>query len=150
MEIYLSVKNFQKKSKLSTWIFRIAITKSLDLIRRKKRKKRFSLLTNLLGEKGEILHDPVNFNHPGIEAENKELAGILFNAISKLPESQEIAFTLNKIEGLKYQQISDIMNVSIPAIESLLFRAKQNLKKHLAKYYEELNDRKFYIKPASK
>ena len=137
-EIFLSVKFFRKESKLSTWIYRITITKSLDHIRRMRRRKRLVYYTTLFGDKGELLYDAPDFVHPGIKAENKELANALFRAISKLPENQKIAFTLNKTENLNYGEIAAVMNISVSAVESLLFRAKKNLKIILEKYYRSI------------
>ena len=138
VEIFLSVKHFRGKSKLSTWIYRITVSKALDLIRKNKRKKRFAFITSLFGEKGELVTDPPDFVHPGVTAENEELSAVLFNAISKLPQSQKIAFTLCKTEGLSYEEIADIMTVSVSSVESLMFRAKQNLRITLADYYKEI------------
>jgi RNA polymerase sigma-70 factor (ECF subfamily) len=59
----------------------------------------------------------------------------LFKAIEKLPEKQKIAFTLNRIEGLSYQEISEIMNLTVASVESLLHRARKNLKKTLETFY---------------
>ena len=61
---------------------------------------------------------------------------MLFKAINRLPENQKIAFTLHKLEGLSYQQVSDVMKTSLSSIESLMHRAKNNLKKWLEEYYE--------------
>jgi RNA polymerase sigma factor (sigma-70 family) len=138
VEIFLSVKHFKGRSKLSTWIYRITVSKALDLIRRNKRKKRFAFIMNLFREKGELLNDPPDFIHPGVIAENKELSGILFNAMAKLPQSQKIAYTLCKVEGLSYEETADVMNVSLSSVESLMFRAKQNLRSLLEYYYKEL------------
>lgn len=136
--VYLSIAQFKGDSKLSTWIYRIAVNKCQELIRKKSRKKRFGFLTTL--NKVEIgssssLH--ANFLHPGIELENKERAAILLGAIERLPENQRIAFTMHKVEGIPYEEVATIMNVSLSSVESLMFRAKQNLKLSLEKYYEE-------------
>lgn len=136
--VYLSIAQFKGDSKLSTWIYRIAVNKCQEHIRKKSRKKRFGFLTTL--DKAEIgnpssLH--ANFLHPGIELENKERAAILFGAIERLPENQRIAFTMHKVEGISYEEVATIMNVSLSSVESLMFRAKQNLKLSLEKYYEE-------------
>lgn len=136
IEIFESIKGFRGGSKLSTWIYRIAVTKSLDFIRAKKRKKRFAVLTSMFGEKNEIVHDPPDFVHPGIIMENKELASALFKALEKLPENQKIAYTLNKIEDLSYAQICEVMNISLSSVESIMHRAKNNLKKILADFYK--------------
>ena len=77
------------------------------------------------------------FNHPGIQLENKEKSEILFAAINRLPEAQRIVYTLNKVDDLSYQEVSDITEKSISSIESLLFRAKKNLKEQLYDYYKK-------------
>ena len=75
----------------------------------------------------------VNFNHPGVLMENKQKAAVLFKAIESLPEKQKIAITLIKIQGIRYEQASAIMQQSVKAIESLISRAKQNLQKQIEK-----------------
>lgn len=136
--IFKSIAQFKGESKLSTWIYKIAVTKSLEFIRMKKRKKRFAFFELILNnEKGEINVSNVHFYHPGIQLENKERSAILFKAIDKLPENQKTAYILCKLEELSYAEISEIMKVSISSVESLLFRAKQNLQKLLGDYYEK-------------
>lgn len=137
MQVYESVHHFKGESKFSTWLYRIAITKAMDHIRRKKRKKRFAFLQSLFGQDNELIHDPPEFNHPGVRFENKEKAAILFQAIRQLPENQQTAFTLHKLEGLSYQEVSEVMNMSLSSIESLMHRAKANLKKNLVNYYRQ-------------
>ena len=56
-----------------------------------------------------------------------------------LPDNQRIAFTLHKLEGQSYMEIAEIMNTSLYAVESLMSRAKANLKKQLNKYYSNNN-----------
>lgn len=138
VEVHRSVQNFKAESKLSTWIYRICVTKSLDYLRGKKRKKRFAFVKSIFGEHdNELRFEIPDFVHPGVQLENKERAAYLFKAIEDLPENQKIAFTLNKIECLSYQEISEVTEMSVSAVESLLFRAKQNLKKILTDYYEQ-------------
>jgi len=137
VQVYLSINSFKGESKLSTWLYRITISKALDHEKKKKRKKRFGLVQSLFGnQENEPLH-PVEFNHPGVELEKKERAAELFKALKQLPDKQRIAFTLHKIEGQSYQEIAEIMNTSLYAVESLMGRAKGNLKKILAHYYNE-------------
>jgi RNA polymerase sigma-70 factor (ECF subfamily) len=69
--------------------------------------------------------------------ENKENASYLFETINSLNENQKTAFVLSKIEGLSNSEIADIMQLSISSIESLIFRAKNNLKEKLAIKFEE-------------
>ena len=74
--------------------------------------------------------------NPGIAAENKEKATALYKAIAQLPEKQQLAFTLIRLQGMKHEEATEIMGLGIKAIESLLSRAKENLKKNLEKYYK--------------
>ena len=135
IEVYESVHKFRGEAKISTWLYRIATTKALEEIRKKKASKRFAFFTNLFGNDNEVLHHPVEFEHPGVVLANKERASALFKAIDLLPDNQKVAFTLCNIEGLSYQEITEVMQVSLSSIESLLFRAKTNLRKSLKDYY---------------
>ncbi len=131
IQVFRSIENFKGHSLLSTWIYRITVTKSLDLLRSKKRKKRFGFITSLMGNDNRPIHEPEDFNHPGVLQENKEAAAHLLKMVDGLPENQRTAFILNKIEELSYREIAAILNSSEPAIDSLLQRAKQNLRKKL-------------------
>jgi RNA polymerase sigma factor (sigma-70 family) len=136
IEVHHSLHLFKEESAVSTWIYRIAVNKSLDFLRAKKRKKRFAFITQLFHpETGEQLHEVSHFDHPGVLLENKERSQLLFNAINKLPASQKSAFVLHKIEGFPQKEIAQIMNLSEKAVESLIQRAKENLKKLLGNFY---------------
>lgn len=135
VQLYESIKTFKGESKLTTWLYRITVSKAMDHLRRKKRKKRFAFVQSLFGANEELVHDPPDFVHPGVSLDNKEKAKELFKAIDLLPEKQKIAFTLNRIEGLSYQEISDIMKLTVASVESLLHRARKNLRKNLETYY---------------
>lgn len=143
IQVYRSIDQFKGDSRLSTWIYRITTTKALDLIRSKKRKKRFAFVTSLFGPNNEPVHEPIDFQHPGVVLNKKEQAAILFKAIAQLPENQKVAFNLYKTEELSYQEIAAIMGLSVSAVESLLFRARQNLRKLLEKnFYQHDNEQK--------
>jgi len=135
MQVFESVGLFKEESKISTWIYRITVSKCLDHLRKKKRKKRFAFLQSLYGKNDNLMFDPPDFFHPGVKAENKENASVLFKAIEKLPVNQKTAFVLNKVENLSYREIGDIMNSSESAVDSLLQRAKKNLQTSLKEYY---------------
>jgi RNA polymerase sigma-70 factor (ECF subfamily) len=137
VQVYESVKNFKAEAKFSTWLYRITVSKSLDHLRRKKRKKRFAVVQSLFGVNNETVIDPPDFNHPGVQLDRKEKASTLFRAIDKLPENQRIAFTLHKLEGLSYQEVSEVMETSVSSVESLMHRAKSNLQKRLGDYYRK-------------
>ena len=133
VQVYQSIGTFRGEAKFSTWLYRIVVTKSLDHERKKKRKKRFAVLQTLFGETDEIF--PADFQHPGVMLEKKENAKELFKALKQIPENQRAAFTLHKLEGLSYQEIAGILNTTLYAVESLMQRAKNNLKKVLEKKY---------------
>ena len=135
VQVYQSISSFKGESKFSTWLYRITVTKSLDHERKKKRKKRFGFVRSLFGEQNEVIVNPPDFNHPGVALDNKENAAVLFKAIAELPENQRVAFTLNKVEGLSYQEVSDVMKTTVSSVESLMHRAKNNLRKKLEDYY---------------
>lgn len=135
VQVYQSVNSFKGDSKFSTWLYRITITKSLDHERKKKRKKRFAFVRSIFGDDNEVLVNPPDFHHPGVTLDNKENSAVLFKAISELPENQRVAFTLNKVEGLSYQEVADVMKSTVSSVESLMHRAKNNLRKKLEDYY---------------
>ena len=134
-QVYISIGLFKGESKLSTWLYKITISKSLDHIKKKKRKKRFGVVQSLFGGSDVEKYSPVEFNHPGVQLEQKERASELFAALNQLPDKQKIAFILHKVEGQSYQEVAEIMNKSLYAVEALMSRAKANLKTLLHNYY---------------
>jgi RNA polymerase sigma factor (sigma-70 family) len=136
VQVFESIAGFKSEAKLSTWLYRITVSKALDHLRKKKRKKRFAYIQSIFGANNETIVEKPDFHHPGVSLDNKERAAMLFKAIARLPENQKIAFTLHKLEGLSYQEISDIMKTSVSSIESLMHRAKNNLKKLLTEDYQ--------------
>ncbi|GGD24010.1 RNA polymerase sigma factor [Hyunsoonleella pacifica] len=141
VEIFNSISKFKGNSKLSTWIYRITTNKCLEFIRKRNTKKRFGFMQSILGN--EIPIDKSSYftemNHPGIILENKEKSETLFYAINQLPEIQKVVFTLHKVDGKSYQEISDIVGKSLSSVESLMFRAKKNLQKLLENFYKNNN-----------
>ncbi len=138
VNLHQNLASFKGQAQLSTWIYRITINKSLDFLKARQAKKRSGFLVSLFGSKSDDEQpiDVPDFVHPGVQLERKESAAALFRAINQLSEQQKVAFTLAKVEDLSYQEIADILQTTIPSVESLLFRAKQNLKKLLRDYYE--------------
>lgn len=131
--VFRSVHTFSGNAALSTWIYRIAVNCSLDALRRKKRQRRFGFIEQLFGRDNEPSGGAKDFHHPGVQLEQKENAAILFEAVKKLPQNQQVAFLLNKTEGLSYSEVGDILGISEAATDALLQRAKQNLRKMLDK-----------------
>jgi RNA polymerase sigma factor (sigma-70 family) len=136
IQVYKSVSSFKGDSKFSTWLYRITLGKALDAEKKKRRKKRFGFMQSLFGaDEAEQVH-AVEFNHPGVQLEKKERARELFNALKQIPDKQRIAFTLHKLEGQSYQEVAEIMNTTLYAVESLMSRAKKKLKATLKNYYD--------------
>jgi RNA polymerase sigma-70 factor (ECF subfamily) len=131
ISVFQNVGRFRGDAKLGTWMYRIAITKSLEALRRKSLKQ--SRMNTELKDADSLHAAP--FQHPGVTLENREKAGILFRALERLPETQKTAFVLHKTEGLSYAEIGDIMEITLPAVESLIYRARQRLQKLLATFY---------------
>jgi RNA polymerase sigma factor (sigma-70 family) len=137
IEVFNSVKNFREEAQLSTWIHRIAVTKSIEAIRRKRRKKRLAFLVPDRGRDvtQEQIQDPSLAGNPVAVLENAEREKTLKQALDSLPDSQRVAFTLHQVEGMSYAEISKVMGNSLSAVESLIHRAKTNLQKRLYHYY---------------
>ncbi len=131
--IYRSVSSFNERSSLATWIYRITVNKCLDHLRAKKRQK-FGLFSQFFNT--DAIYNKPGFEHPGIKLENRENARFLFEAINLLPYNQKTVFILAHIEELSQKEIAEIMNLSIKAVESLLQRAKANLRKKLSSIYD--------------
>lgn len=137
VEVYRSLDKFREESKLSTWIYRIAVTKSLDHLRRMKRKKRFSSLKRIIGidDPAEDLPSSSSDNPEQTLAEKENLA-VLQHALNALPENQKTAFLLSKQDGYSNSEIAEILQTSVSAVESLVHRAKKNLHDRLHDYYK--------------
>jgi RNA polymerase sigma-70 factor (ECF subfamily) len=137
VEVFNSIGKFKGNSKLSTWIYRITTNKCLEFIRKRNTKKRFGFMQSIFGN--AIPMDKTYYftemNHPGIILENKERSETLFCAINALPEAQKVVFTLHKVDGKSYREISDIIGKSVSSVESLMFRAKKNLQKLFGNFY---------------
>ncbi|MEI7490524.1 MAG: RNA polymerase sigma factor [Bacteroidota bacterium] len=138
LEIISSAASFRHSAALSTWIYRITVNRSLNQLKRNKRKEIFRRL-------GDVFHSGASpatramesINHD-TAADDKEKRILLNNAIGSLPENQRIAFVLSKHEDLPYKNICEIMNLSLSSVESLIHRAKVNLQQKLAVHFPEL------------
>ena len=127
IKIFQSIHRFDKKSSLNTWVYRITVNKALDALRSRKRKSFFlTFMGDQLNEQ-----NAVNFVHPGILLEQQENAMVLFKSLNRLPERQKVVFILHKLEDLSYAEIAETLQLSTAAVDSLMSRAKANLKEIL-------------------
>ena len=132
VKIFNGLHTFKNQSSIKTWIYRITINQSLDFISSRNTKKRL-FLTSFLGISLEKTRsEAINFNHPGVELEQKEAIKKIFEAINQLSDTQKTAIILLKIEGKSQNETAEIMKIHIKALESLVQRAKKNLKKYIS------------------
>ena len=133
VKVYLRQHQYNAEAaSMKTWICRIAINLCLDFLKAKKTKKRFGFLHSLFQQDGnEPVYDAINFNHPGIETEDKAALQNLLQIIYSLPENQKTAIILSKIEDRSQKEVAEIMDISVKAVESLLQRAKQTIQNKL-------------------
>ena len=131
-----SINYFRAESKLSTWIYRITVTKAINQVKLINRKKQYAALVSFFADDSVMQKAQASENHnPEFEIERQDKAEILNSALAKLPENQRVAFTLSKVSELSYSEIAEIMNTSVSAIESLIHRAKTRLREKLYQYY---------------
>ncbi len=123
-KVWQKIKTFKGRSKFSTWLYRIVVNQCLDY-RRKNKEELISLDKKWEGGKTpEAL--TVELDSPP-----EKKVEIVRKAIQELPESQRIALILSKFEARPYQEIAEIMGISLAAVESLIYRAKDKLKNRL-------------------
>lgn len=132
VKIHHKLSSFRAAAQPKTWIYRIAINHCLDILKYKKRAKRFAFITQLFyPNSNQVIHHVFDFNHPGVQLEEKEALANLFKVIDELSEQQKTALILIKIEQLSLKEAAEIMEKTPKAVESLLGRAKKQLKKKL-------------------
>jgi RNA polymerase sigma-70 factor (ECF subfamily) len=134
IQVFESIKHFKEASSLATWIYRIAVHKALDKIRKQKNRTRLHAIIPWWMPDENKSMDAVYLN-PGILIEHKENAVRLFKAINELPHQQRVAFTLIKVQGMKYEEACEILQLSVKAVESLVSRARVKLKSQLDNEY---------------
>lgn len=140
VEVYRSYKQFRGDSALSTWIYRIAVNRSMDFLRMKGRKKRNLFAFRSYGNEDLEKISVVSFTNPQTIMEEGDRQRIIQQAIDELSERQKIAFTLAKVEGLKQDKVAEIMETTVGSVESLLIRAKKKLKQRLMRHLKELTN----------
>ena len=131
VEVYQTISRFRGEASLSTWLYRLTTSRALKNRRRARAKKRFAYLTSLLGFDNDVLHEPPDHAHPLVLLEGQQQLQILLAHIARLPDQQQVAFTLRHEQELSYEQIAAVLDTTVAAVESLLFRARQTLRKHV-------------------
>jgi RNA polymerase sigma-70 factor (ECF subfamily) len=137
VKVHEKLDQFKGDAHIQTWIYRITGTTSLDHIKSKKTKKRFGNVFSLMKDNGETLELKDDTPHAGAKLENQELSDTLMDAINELSEPQRTAFYLSHVDGLGNIEISEILEKSVGAVESMVQRAKAGLRKNLESFYDE-------------
>ncbi len=124
-----SLHQFDGKSKLSTWLYRIVTNHCLMLARKLKSRQFVSIddEEGLLEEKHAVDWSLIPYK----DAENKELKQKLDNAIKKLAPDYRMIFLLRDVEGLSTEETAQVAELSVPAVKSRLHRARAFLRKEL-------------------
>lgn len=130
IEVMRSVGQFRGDSSITTWLYRIATNKALNLL---KRRSRFSIWSAL--EEKASQHPDSALASDFIEFSETELA--LRAALDQLSPDQRVALTLHRYEDLSYQEIAETMQITVNAVGVLINRARNNLKKYLTEYFDQ-------------
>ena len=137
IKLYESIDSFRGDSKITTWLYRISVNKSLNYLRSKKKYKWFTSLDLIFGNETKTIDPEDSELKPDENIELEENKKALYQALRKLPEKQNIAITLNNFEDLSYKEISEIMNISVTEVGVLINRGKKKLQKLIIDYYKK-------------
>ena len=121
LKVWSRIKTFQRRSTFSTWLYRVVANQSLNF-RDRRARRRAEPLSDSLPDGRADLHE---------QFEKETTSRLLREAVNGLPGNQRLALILSKFEERPYREIAEIMGVSLSSVASLIFRAKQSLKKKL-------------------
>jgi RNA polymerase sigma-70 factor (ECF subfamily) len=132
IRVWKSARRYVPRAKFTTWLLKITRNLVFNELRRSKRHAHVPLQTEP-GAEEFPLKDETNPT-PDASLLETELQRTIEEAITQLPESQRMALILRRYEQLSYEQIADILDLSVPAVKSVLFRARTELRARLSKY----------------
>ncbi|MCU0573189.1 MAG: sigma-70 family RNA polymerase sigma factor [Syntrophobacteraceae bacterium] len=121
LRVFRAASGFEPRGGVRAWIFTIARNLCINEI---KRLERFRRLREELGVRRSSPERPMGHDDP----RNREQIEKLMTALARLPESQRTALLLRANEGLRYAEIAEVLSVSVPAVESLIHRARTQLR----------------------
>ena len=127
VKVYRARMKYEPKAKFSTWLYRIGVNHCLNEIRSRKSQPTLAAPVN------DLLEQPAG-DDPDSRVTRSELQRAVKAAIDALPENQRMAVILSRYEDMSYDEIAETMGMSLEAVKSVLFRAKENLKQALSKY----------------
>jgi RNA polymerase sigma-70 factor (ECF subfamily) len=132
VQVFFSIENFRKDASLATWLYRVAVNKSINFLNRVKKKAK----ENLVNDADIAAVWASDKTTPEGDMELRERNAALYAAIDSLPENQRVAFTMSKCDELSYKEIADVMGLSVSSVESLIHRAKLGMQKKMIKWYK--------------
>jgi RNA polymerase sigma-70 factor, ECF subfamily len=135
IRVWKSAERYEPQAKFTTWLFTITRNLVFNEVRRRKRKPALSM-----DEREEEFH-LMETDHRTISPDKSLLQGELESAIDEaiaaLPEKQRLAMILRRFEEMPYEEIGQVLGITVPAVKSLLFRARSQLKENLKDYLGE-------------
>ena len=126
IQVWKSAPRYQPTAKFTTWLFRITRNLVFNELRRKRH----------FADQSEVIAEPIERaeKEPDRVLLEGELQNAIQEAINQLPESQRMAIILRRFEEMPYEEIAKVMGTSVPAVKSILFRARAELRERLEKY----------------
>src|SRR5437899_230368 len=132
IRVWKSARRYVPRAKFTTWLLRITRNLVFNELRRSKRHV-FIPLQSDPGAEEFPLKDEKN-SPPDASLLESELQRAIEEAIMQLTESQRMALVLRRYEQLSYEQITEVLDLSVPAVKSVLFRARTELRTRLSRY----------------
>jgi len=132
IRVWKSARRYVPRAKFTTWLLKITRNLVFNELRRSKRHAHVPLQSEP-GAEETPLKDETN-PAPDASLLETELQRAIEEAIMQLPESQRMALVLRRYEQLSYEEIAEVLNLSVPAVKSVLFRARTELRTRLSKY----------------
>jgi len=135
IKAHLAIKSFKGGSSFYTWVYRIAVNKTINFL--KQRKNRSAMSLNDLDFNAE--NDPdlvalISEKTPRRDAALAELQKKLNEAMQKLSDQHRLVVTLHDVQGLAHEEIAEIMECNVGTVRSRLFYARQQLQGYLMDY----------------
>jgi RNA polymerase sigma-70 factor, ECF subfamily len=135
LRIWRNAKRYRPEAKFTTYLYTITRNLVFNETRRKSRKKEVS--TDERAENSNHFVEASPDRQPDAELLQAELQQAVDDAISSLPETQRMAVVLRRYEQLSYEEIANVLGLSVSAVKSLLFRARTALRESLGSYLEQ-------------
>jgi RNA polymerase sigma-70 factor, ECF subfamily len=134
IRVWKSAGRYRPQAKFTTWLLKITRNLVFNELRRTKRRAQMPLQTEPQAE--EIALPDETTPAPDASLLEDELQRAIENAITQLPDAQRMALILRRYEDLSYEDIAEVLDLSVPAVKSLLFRARTELRARLSKYLD--------------